>query len=188
MKWGHKLLFALIAGVFNFLLSTLIHFMGLPLYFDSIFTMLTTITAGLIPGLITALLTNTLLALADQVLFPFVLCHISTVLIAYVLIKKKRLAGLRNYLWLGIAAGIANGLLGSVISLFIFEGVTEVHSIDTLVIGLLMTGQTMMMAIFSAGMLTNLIDKVLSATASFFLQNYTSRLIDKPLFSRKVEE
>jgi len=179
MKWWHRLILAVSGAVLNFLLASVIHSLDIPLYLDSLFTLLVTINVGLVPGLITALCTNGMLAIAGQVLFPFVLCHTLTVLIAYYFAVSRRLETHFGYLLMGVLIALANGIVGSVISFVIFEGVTFVHTIDNLVMSILTTGKALASAVFWAGMLTNFMDKIIISIAAILFQRPIERLISK---------
>lgn len=171
----------------NTILGTGVHFLRVPLFFDSIFTIVVAIHVGIVPGILTAVLTNGTLALTGQVLFPFVLCNIATALIAGLFRRHGGLETHTGYLWMGIVVGFANGVLGSVIAYFVFHGITAVHGIDRLVMAVVTTGQSLLTAVFWAGMLTNVLDKLLSAIAAFFLRISAERLLQKPVIPSKGE-
>ncbi|AHC14493.1 Substrate-specific component of queuosine-regulated ECF transporter [Salinispira pacifica] len=156
-----------IAALLNVLLASLVGKIGIPLYMDSLFSMVVTVSFGLLPGLATAVLTNGILALTSQTLFPFVICHILTVMIAAFMKKRDFLKNVTGFLWLGLFAALINGVVGSVISFYLFSGVTKVHGIDKLVMGLIVTGRSFVTALFWAGMISNILDKVFSALVSY---------------------
>ncbi len=170
------------------MLASVIHALDLPLYLDSLFTLLVTINLGLVPGLICALLTNGMLAIAGQVLFPFVLCHMLTVLIAYYFVVSRRLDSHIGYLFMGLMIAFGNGILGSFLSFLIFEGITLVHTIDNLVMSILTTGEALLSAVFWAGMLTNFMDKIISSLIALLLQKPFERLILPLRKSASLEE
>ena len=177
-----------LASVGNLMLATVVSLLGIPLYFDSIGTMAVALHFGFAPGIATALVTHVLLAATGRVLFPFVCCSILTVLIVTLMKRRFLSGGYLGYLWMGVLAGIANGLGGSVLAYYLFSGVTEVHAIDRLVMGFLITGQEMLTAVFWAGMVTNLMDKLLSALVVFLIQTPVTRLIDYPASSGELVE
>lgn len=168
-KIGMLVIVSAIAGVLNFFLGSLTHFINLPLFFDSIFTFVIAIQFGFFPGLITAILTNSLLALVGVVPFPFVICNIFTVLISVLFRRSGVLKQHTSYLWLGITVALANGFVGSTISYMLFQGVTDISGIDKMVMGLIVTGQSLSKAVYWAGLMTNLLDKLLSAEIVFIL-------------------
>jgi energy-coupling factor transport system substrate-specific component len=170
---------AVAGGLANFALGLGAHALGLPLYFDSIFTIAVTAAFGPIAGVVTALVSNAALSATNDVLLPFMLCNLATVLCAWLVKRRNGLRSLEDYLWVGLWSGISNGLLGSLISAFAFGGVTKVHKIDNLVSGFLIAGQSLLSSVFLAGLVTNLVDKLLSAIAAFALLGLARRREDQ---------
>lgn len=170
---------ALVAGGINALFGTVVHLLQLPLYLDSIFTVIVTLHLGLIPGAITAVVTNTILAATDQVLFPLVCCNLLTALVTWIFVRQNWTTSTGGYVWLGIVLAFVNGIVGSLITYLIFSGVTAVHGIDRLVMGLVVTGQSVLTAVFWAGMITNLLDKLLSALIAFVTRDRIEKLIER---------
>jgi len=179
---------AIAAGGLNFLLAGVIHLLEVPLYFDSIATILVALHLGLLPAVVTAVVTHILLGYTGLVLFPFFCCSLMTALIAAGFRYKGWLVSPAGYLWMGVILALANGIGGSVLSYVLFEGVTMVHAIDRLVMGVLMTGQSDLTSVFWAGMVTNLMDKLLSVLAVFLVREPTIRLLEKTVGASKLEE
>lgn len=177
---------SLAAGLANFLLAGVVHLLEIPLYFDSIATIIVSVHLGLVPGLLTAVVTHVLLAGAELVLFPFVCCSMATAVIAWGFRVRGWLPDYPGYLWMGLLVALANGVGGSVLAYYLFEGVTEVHAIDRLVMGVLITGRSMLTAVFWAGMLTNLMDKLISVFAAFLLRGRLERLLQEPVVTREA--
>ena len=177
---------SLAAGLANFLLAGVVHLLEIPLYFDSIATIIVSVHLGLVPGLLTAVVTHVLLAGAELVLFPFVCCSMATAVIAWGFRTRGWLSDYPGYLWMGLLVALANGIGGSVLAYSLFEGVTEVHAIDRLVMGVLITGRSMLTSVFWAGMLTNLMDKLISVFAAFLLRDQLARLLQKPVVAREA--
>jgi energy-coupling factor transport system substrate-specific component len=169
---------AIACALLNFGLGTLDHVVGLPLYFDSIFTMVSTAAFGIGPGIVTAAATNFALSMANDVLFPFALCNVVTALITAYMRRRRGLDSLTRYLWLGLWSGLSNAILGSLISSLLYGGISNVHRIDDLVSGLVLAGQSLAGSVFMAGLLTNLVDKELSAIAAFGLVLAAGRLLE----------
>jgi energy-coupling factor transport system substrate-specific component len=183
-----QVVFAVAAGILNFSLGGLVYLLEVPLYFDAIGTILIAIHLGLLPALLTALVTHLLLGGTGLILFPFVCCSIMTALIAIGFRYKGWLGNLTGYLLLGIALALANGIFGSVLSYVLFEGVTMVHAIDRLVMGIIVTGRSLLTSIFWAGMITNLMDKLLAVLLIFLVREPTIRLLEATLGSSKLEQ
>jgi len=158
-------------------LGTLVHQLQLPLYLDSILTIVVTIHFGLLPGLLTALVTNGILSITGQVLFPFVCCNALTAIITWLFMRRGWIDDLGGYVWLGVTTGVANGFIGSVLAYIIYSGVTSVHGIDRLVMGLIATGQSVLTAVFWSGMATNMVDKLVSAMVAYLTYDRVARWV-----------
>lgn len=164
-----------IAGGISALLGTLVHAFQLPLYLDSILTIIVTLHLGIIPGVVTAIVTNGILALTGQVLFPFVCCNLLTAVATWLFVRHRWLDTAGGFVWLGVTVALLNGFFGSVLAYIIYSGVTSVHGIDRLVMGLMVTGQSLLTAVFWAGMVTNLVDKLVSALIAFISRGWISK-------------
>jgi energy-coupling factor transport system substrate-specific component len=158
---------SLAGATLNLAFGMLNHALALPLYFDSILTMVVTALFGLVPGLVTAASTNAVLTIGKAVLLPFVLCNACTALIVAAMRRTGKLESISSYLWMGLWTGLANAVVGSIISAFAFGGITSMHKIDELVSGFVVAGQSLVSSVFLAGALTNLVDKTLSALIAF---------------------
>lgn len=186
VAWSASL--AVAGGLLNFLLAGLMHLLEVPLYFDSIATILVALHLGLLPAVVTAVVSHLLLGYTGLILFPFVCCSLMTALIVVGFRYKGWLGAPTGYLWMGVALALANGVFGSVLSFALFEGVTMVHAIDRLVMGLLMTGRSILTSIFWAGMVTNLMDKLLSVLLVFLVREPTVRLLEKTVGASKLKQ
>jgi energy-coupling factor transport system substrate-specific component len=175
------------AGTGNALLGTVVHVTQIPLYLDSILTVIVALHFGLIPGIVTAVTTNSILAATGQVLFPFVCCNVLTAVITAGFRSSGLLGRHTGYLWLGLAVAVINGLLGSVLAFLIYSGVTTVHGIDRLVMGIMVTGRSLVTAVFWSGMLTNLVDKLLSALIALVSAERIRQLFDESVLASKGE-
>ncbi|MDA8412037.1 MAG: hypothetical protein M0001_16810 [Treponema sp.] len=177
LKAGVKVaLLAIAGGLLNFGLGSLIHGLQLPLYLDSIFTIVDTSTFDLPAGLLTAFVSNAALSLSNDILLPFMICNFATATLTWLVKRKNGLRSMEDYLWVGLWSGLANAALGSAISAFVFGGVTKVHRIDDIVSAFAIAGQSLVGSVFLAGLMTNLVDKLLSAFAAFALHGPAGKL------------
>ncbi len=170
-------LFTLFAVAINFLGRILANLIGIALYLDSLLTISVSALCGLVPAVICAVLSNLFFALAQKTSFLFVICHITTAIIASVIFhfEKKRIAkcdnksfSLDSFLWAGFWSAVSNGIGGSVISYFILGGLT-VRNIANAVQGIYFAIHNLPLAVLIGGILTNLADKMLSAIVSYFV-------------------
>lgn len=83
-------IFTLCSIGINYLGSVLAGLIAFPLYLDSVMTIAVTALCGLIPGLICAVGSNTLLYFFAHTGILFTLSHISTVVVAYLFFKHEK--------------------------------------------------------------------------------------------------
>jgi len=77
-------LLCVLAVAGNFLLNNLcVYYMKFPLFLDTVFNAAVTFAAGLIPGLVTALLSYVALNSWEIGFYPFILCSIVEVLLVW---------------------------------------------------------------------------------------------------------
>ncbi|HEX6644159.1 MAG TPA: hypothetical protein VF037_05755 [Gemmatimonadales bacterium] len=135
--------------------------LGLPLYLDTIGTVLTAALAGPWAGIVTGLLSQAVRSLYEGFIWlPFGLVQ---VVIALCAALAARAAGFRDTArsvgW-GAITGIAAGAVSALISHVVFRGVTAtgVTAITTLLAGL---GLSRAEAVTVASLATDIVDKVL---------------------------
>ena len=126
------LLCAAAAGA-NYLVNNIcVYYLKIPLYLDTIFNAAVCFSAGLVPGLITAVLSYTVLALRDSDFHPFVLCSIAEVLLIWRLkpspsefsFERKRdslVSVIARLMLLFIAASITVSILGGVVDFITYS-------------------------------------------------------------------
>ena len=185
----HKLrvaFFAVGGAAINFLLGSLVHVFRLPLYFDSIFTMVIASAFGLPAGLLTAFLSNAALSISNAILLPFMVCNFATAFFTWLVKRNIGLGSMQGYLRVGLWSGLSNAVLGSAISAFMFGGITKVHRIDDLVAAFTIAGQSLVGSVFLAGLMTNLVDKILSAFVALALREPVERL--RKAFARESDD
>jgi energy-coupling factor transport system substrate-specific component len=84
-------LLCILAVAGNFLINNLcVYYMKFPLFLDTVFNVAVTFAAGLIPGLITALLSYVALNSWEIGFYPFILCSIVEVLLVWRLMPVNR--------------------------------------------------------------------------------------------------
>ena len=154
--------------VLNFLFSFLARKMMLPLYFDSLFTILATALSGLWGGIICGVLTNVALWFFDKAMLPFVLCQICTAVFTHLafLRNKEKPLPIDPFLWAGLWSGISNGILGNTIALILLE---QSENISISVQGIFVVMHNLQVAFFFNGILTNFVDKALCASLCYLL-------------------
>ncbi|WLD93578.1 ECF transporter S component [Alkalihalobacillus sp. AL-G] len=151
------------AGIaLNWVANSIVELLKLPLFLNNIGTVLNAIVLGPIWGVVTALLTNTVLGLIVRwTYFPFALVGMFVAYLSYLFYKK----GWFNKFWKVLVAGAITGALGAVIatfiSVFVFGGFSG-HTNDVITAGLIATGQSIFSSAFIANMPTTMLDKILT--------------------------
>jgi energy-coupling factor transport system substrate-specific component len=173
--WLVLLCWILAASVGNTVLNVVDRLLGLPFFFDSLFTAVGAGVLGWIPGLLIATLTQllisvTLLFIEQQqwgLALPFVLCQFETVLVIGLMVRFGSLRTILSLIVAIFAVALGNSVLGSMIATFLYGGIT-LHGADFLVAGLLMGGQSLFEAAFWARVPINLVDKAIAVVLAYF--------------------
>jgi len=165
------------AVAINLAMGFVVNQLGLPVYLDTLGTVLAAGLAGPVAGLLTGLVSQMVRSLYEGfVWFPFVTIQL---LIALVAALARRTAGFataaRAVAW-GVLAGIACGAASAAISYTVFEGVTATGV--TAITGILSAlGLARAGAVFVASIATDIGDKLLVfAMAGVALRSLPRRL------------
>lgn len=184
-----KLLFITTFTIFsiaiNYCCSYLAGLIAFPLYLDSIMTIAVTALCGFVPGVICAFCSNFLLFIFANTGILFSLCHISTAVVAHLVFnaeKKKNLASgnthfsytTENFMWIGFFAALTNSLFGDSISYFFYSANTTIPQVDNAVQGIFVATKNLTFAAYFGGTVTNIIDKVCSATFCLFVYRFAN--------------
>lgn len=84
-----------------------------------------------------------------------------------------------NFMWIGFIAAITNSILGDTISYFFYSANTTIPQVDNAVQGIYVVTKSLKFAAYFGGTVTNLIDKVFSATVSLFIYRAAKSYIRK---------
>lgn len=165
-------LFTAVSIAINYSGSVLAGLIAFPLYLDSIMTIAVTAICGLIPGLVCAIASNVLLYFFANTGILFTLSHISTVLVAYFVFKREdklqhKIYTSSSFMWAGFLAAITNSILGDTISALFYRANTSIPQVDNAVQGIYVVIRNLTVAAYIGGTLTNLVDKIISATISY---------------------
>lgn len=169
MKWYVKVIAVIVSIVLNVLLSRMNQFYNLPLFLDSTFTVVTAGLFGLIPGLVVALLTNLgheAIAGFPGLIYPFALVNMLSAVITWFFVKKKFFTDAAGAFWLIIILALGNSLLGTVIVMLVFNGITN-DPLDDIVRAIVISGQSVFSAAFLARIFINIVDKGIAVLILF---------------------
>ena len=166
----YHLTILIIAVAANCLGSFIARNISLPLYLDSVLTIGVTAIGGLWWGIACAVLSNVTLYLFDYSMLPFTLCHVLTAVCAWLTFRRtEKPFQMQSFLWAGLWSGLTNAVTGNLISDFLFSAATGVDNIDNAVRAIYIATGNLRVAIYLGGLITNLVDKFISATVSFLL-------------------
>ena len=147
---------------------------AVPLYLDSLLTFAASALGGLWAGIATAILTNLTMYFFDYTMLPFVLCHLLTAVFAnstFRYYRKKyenRPLNADIFLWAGLWSAVSNGILGNLISDALFSSIAN-PKVDIIVQAIFIGTGSLSFATHFFGIITNLVDKMISAALSFFV-------------------
>ncbi len=166
--------------VINQIGNVIVFTLKLPIYLDTIGTIIVALLAGPWVAAITGILTNVVSTLIiDPTALPFGIVN------ALVGIAAGYLAiwGMFNKVWKVFISGVILTLVSSLsatpIDVFFFGGVTG-SGTDFVRTALLASGQQFWAAMFSASLITDILDKVFSAFVAYVVvRNLPKRFLDR---------
>ena len=186
-------IFTIASIVINCMCSYLAGLVAFPLYLDSLLTIAVTALCGLIPGIVCAIASNALLCIFANTGILFMLCHISTAVVAHLVFSSERKKAespsnsnvpytdasytTENFMWIGFISAVTNSVLGNTISYFFYSANTTIPQVDNAVQGIYVVTKSLKFAAYFGGTITNLIDKVFSATVSLFVYRFYKKSI-----------
>lgn len=160
--------YTLFAILINYLGSLLAEKIVFPLYLDSLLTISVVSICGFLPGLLCAFISNFILSLWTHSSMLFSVCHICTALFAWCVFKiNKYKYTIDAFMWAGLCAAISNTFLGNMIVVIAFGSQPPMPQANIVVQGLYVAFENLSFANNFAGLIENLIDKLLSAMLSF---------------------
>jgi energy-coupling factor transport system substrate-specific component len=142
----------------------------LPIFMDSIGTIVIAAITGPLVGGVTGLLTNVVLGLihGDVLGMAFGLCNMASgIIVGYMAMKGK----FKNWLHIVIATvlvTLANSLIAAPLVVFLYGGVSGA-GVDLLVAGFLAAGNDIFSSAFVARLPVNLVDKGIAVIIAFLI-------------------
>ncbi|TAM68544.1 MAG: ECF transporter S component [Microbacteriaceae bacterium] len=140
----------------------------LPIFLDSIGTILAGAVAGPWVGAVVGLLTNCINGIFNPVYFPFALTSIGVGIAAGLLARKGMFAKIWKLIIASVVIVLVSTIISGIISVFVFGGATGgTGSIFTA--ALLAAGNNIMTSVFSVQIFSELGDKILSCFIAYFI-------------------
>lgn len=158
----------------NVVVGTIVQTLRIPLFLDTIGTMLVAILAGPWVAVVAGILTNLVLGFtAGPQLIPFALVNVAIALVVGYMAKRGwfQISNTIGY-WRLVAAGVIIALVGTAfsapISVYVFGGVTP-GAQGAITAAFLASGNAIWTSVVSASFITEPIDKIISITVAYFI-------------------
>lgn len=157
-----------IAVGINLIGGTLCSMLKLPLFLDTVGTLVVACLSGPWVAALTGLLTNVFLGIvANPVNFPYAIVSVLVGLTAGYLAR----AGLFNKLWgvivVWIAVTLVNSISAALITSFVFGGATGINGTSMITAAFVVALQDVLLSVFSSAIIENLIDKGISVLIAY---------------------
>lgn len=172
----------------NLVVGGLVNALGLPLYLDSIGTILATVLAGPAVGVLAGAIGQVLFGLLNGYQWiPFGLVQVVIAVLAGVAASRAGFASMgRSVAW-GLVTGLVAGALSSIISYVLFKGVTATGT--TAVVTLLrQVGWSLSSAVITTSLALDLVDKAAAfAVVGALVRSLPTRMVGRfPRAARAV--
>ncbi|OUP37908.1 ECF transporter S component [Olsenella sp. An188] len=159
-----------IAVGINLVGGTLCSMLKLPLFLDTIGTLIVATLSGPWVAALTGLITNVFLAIvANPVNLPYAVVSVLVGLTAGYLAK----AGLFNKIWgvvvIWLAVTLVNSVSASLITTFVFGGATGINGTSVLTAALIVAMQDVLVSVLSSSFIESLIDKGISVLIAYLI-------------------
>jgi energy-coupling factor transport system substrate-specific component len=149
------------AVAINLAIGFVVNQLGLPLYLDSVGTVLARALAGPVAGVLTGLVSQVVRSLYEGFIWlPFGAVQVLIALLAALAAARHGFRSLGRSLAWGLLVGAAAGLLSAVISYFVFRGVTAT-GVTAVTILLTRLGLGTAQAVTASSVGTDLLDKTI---------------------------
>ncbi len=168
------------AVAINLAIGFIVNQVGLPLYLDSVGTVLTSALAGPLPGLITGLVSQSVRSLYEGFIWlPFGAVQALIALLAALAARRGGFRTVPLAAGWGMGVGLAAGALSALISFFVFKGVTAT-GVTAVTLALTRLGLSTAQAVTAASLGTDVLDK----TIVFSLVGITLRALPQRVLGR----
>ena len=196
------IIFCVLAAGANYLCNTLcVYTFKIPLFLDTLFTVAVSFAAGLIPGLVTALLTYTAVGIRDGAFTPFIVCSIIEVLLVCRL-KPVRSIWHKSFNPLHLIVSVFAGLillyftacitisvLGGVIDFFYYKLLSNPKLYfspeDTFKMGLFRSGGHVLVMDILSRIPVNIVDRFIVIFGGYFISQGLDRFVSKEIQKEK---
>ncbi len=171
------LLYALLLGIGDAAIGVInTHIIGLPLFMDTIGTLISTAVFGLWPGIVSAITTHLFTELLRGITeanfsLPWILCSSSSVITLALLIRYRLFENFFHAVLATILITLVNSISGAFVATFFFSGIT-IHPVDYITTAFLSVGHSFFTSAFWARIPINMIDKGIAVFITFGIFYY----------------
>lgn len=163
-----KMTFCGIAIAVNIVLGIMTSMLSLPIYLDTLGTVISAILLGPLPGVAVGALTNIITGfIYNPRDIPFLLVNVAVALIVGLIARKYKFT-LTTAILCGVILGIICPVIGTPIGVLIYGGLSGSVS-DIFVMALKSTGNSIFTSAFIVNIGKNIIDKVGTCILVFYL-------------------
>lgn len=157
-----------IAVGINLIGGTLCSMLKLPLFLDTIGTLVVACLSGPWVAALTGLLTNVFLAIvANPVNFPYAVVSVLVGLTAGYMARAGFFNKKSGVVAVWIAVTLVNAVSASLITSFVFGGATGINGTSVVTAAFVVALQDVLLSVFSSAILENLLDKGISVIIAY---------------------
>ena len=175
------------AVALNLAIGFVVNQLGLPLYLDTVGTVIASALAGPVAGAITGIVSQTVRSLYEGFIwFPFAAVQVLIALLAGFAALRGGFRSVPRSLAWGLVVGALAGALSAVISWFVFKGVTAT-GVTAVTILLTRLGLTTPQAVTVSSLGTDLLDKtIVVLLAGAVLRALPERVLGRYPWARRA--
>lgn len=172
----------------NLAIGTLVSALKLPVFLDATGTIIVTLTCGLVPGIVTGVVSFLLGGILTNPVLPyFVGTQAAVAIYVYLVSKRGGFKTLPRIIFSGIGLGIVAGIISAPVIVYLFGGITG-SGRSLLTAYLLSSGQQIINAVVLSGLASEPLDKtlqcllvvwLLKGVPSGILRRFDSHLLRK---------
>ena len=153
----------------NFVGGTLVTVLKLPIFLDTIGTILVALLAGPWVGALTGLITNLILGVTDPTLIAFAPVNVAIGLIAGFLALRGWFKTYPKIVASGLIIMLTGAILSAPIVILAFGGVTGSPGRSALTAFFLATGNSIWRSVFTTNVIVEVVDKLISVFVAVFI-------------------
>lgn len=168
-----------VAIAINIVGGQLAALLKIPVYLDCIGTIIVGMLAGPWVGAVTGFLSNAINAIFDPTFLPYSLVSIAVGLVTGFLSQRQMFKKISYIVISGVIIAFTASIIAAPITAYLFGGVTGSGS--TFITALLLaTGKNLMQSVFTAAIISDLADKLISIFVAYFvIRNMSARYLSK---------